>query len=363
MVLERTQYFAHPNRAAEVLATRRRACRVRLDEGLPAGEIYTRGEGGDGSEPDVSWQCAFADTAAQRADLAARDASAAFAVVRAEMRGLITRFERQVLAAAPLGLPNGMRDTRIDGHPIVPREIAFTSGPYRLKGWLHRPPGPGPFPCVITNHGSGIDKGSDDVCRPGTAALLMSWGVASFLPHRRGYGASEGPGWREEVPAPFGTAEYDAQLARRLDAESDDILAALDVVATLAEIDAAHIGLMGSSFGGTTTLFAASKSPCFTCAVDFAGAAMNWDHTPSLSALMIAAARQLAMPVFFIQARNDYSVGPTIELTAALVGTKQVMQSRIFPEFGLNHHEGHLLESRGPTVWAADVRQFLERYL
>ena len=361
-VIERTHYFAHPGHADAVLATRRRASAVRIAAGLPGGEIFIRGAGGDGSEPDVTWQCAFPDAAAQAQDLAARAASTAFEAVRAQMRTHIARFERHVFASVPLGLPSGLRDTPIDGHPIAPREIEFTSGPYRLKGWLHLPPGPGPFPCLITNHGSGIDKGTEDVSRPGTAALLMSWGIASFLPHRRGYGASEGPGWREEASAPYGTPEYDAQLARRLDAESDDILAALDVVAALPEIDAGHIGIMGSSFGGTTTLLAAAKTDRFTCAIDFAGAAMNWDRTPALRELMTSAALRLSMPVFFIQAENDYSIRPTRELAAALEG-KKVMQSRVFPVFGVNHHEGHLLESRGPTVWAADVRRFLERHL
>ena len=362
-VIERTHYYAKPGREADVLKTRRRACGIRLAQGLPAGEIFVRFESGDGSEPDVTWQCAFADGDAQRHDLAARAASAAFEAVRAEMRGLIERFERHVLRAAPLGLPSRMCDTRIDGHRILPREIAFISEAYRLKGWLHLPPGPGPFPCVITNHGSGIAKGTEDVCRPGTASLLMSWGIASFLPHRRGYGASEGPEWRSEVPAAFGAEEYDLQLARRLDAESDDVLAALDAVAVLPEIDPAHIGVMGSSFGGTTTLLAAAKCPRFTCAIDFAGAAMNWDRTPSLRTAMTQAALRLVMPVLFIQARNDYSIRPTLELASSLEGTEQVVESHIFPEFGINHHEGHLLEHSGPAVWATTVRRFLERYL
>ncbi len=363
MITERTHYFAKPGHAEAVLATRRQASRVRIAEGLPGGRILVRAAGGDGSEPDVVWQCDFPSAAAQAADLAARAASPAFEAVRAGMRSHIDRFERQVLRAEPIGLASGIRDTPIDGHPILPRAIHFTSGPHRLQGWLHLPPGPGPFPCLITNHGSGIDKGTEDTSRPGTAALLMSWGIASFLPHRRGYGASQGPGWREEVTGAYGTPEYDSQLAARLDAESDDIIAALDVVAALPEIDAAHIGVMGSSFGGTTTLLAASKCDRFTCAIDFAGAAMNWDRTPALRELMTAAALRLRMPVFFIQAENDHSIRPTHELAAALAGTPQVMQSRVFPPFGVNHHEGHLLESRGPIVWAADVRAFLERHL
>jgi dienelactone hydrolase len=362
-IVERTHYFAHPGHAAHVLATRRRACAVRLSIGLPAGEILVKHSGGDGSEADVTWQCRFADAAAQAADLAARAASAEFEAVRAEMRTHMKRFERHVFETASLGLPSGLEDTDLDGHPVVPREIAFTSGAYRLKGWLHLPPGPGPFPCLITNHGSGIDKGTLDVSRPGTAALLMSWGIASFLPHRRGYGASEGPAWREEVSAEYGTDAYDTQLAARLDAESDDVLAALNVVAGLPEIDASHIGVMGSSFGGTTTLLAAAKSDRFTCAIDFAGAAMNWDRTPGLRRLMTEAALRLSMPVFFAQAANDYSIGPTQSLPVSLAGTGKIVASRIYPAFGVNAHEGHLLESRGPTVWAADIRHFLEQHL
>lgn len=362
-LIERTHYYAHPGQAEAVLATRRRACAVRLSIGLPAGEILAKHPGGDDSEPDIVWICGFPTAAAHAADLAARAASPAFEAVRATMRSHIARFERQVFQPVPLGLPSGLRDTEIDGHPIAPREIAFTSGPYALKGWLHLPPGPGPFPCLITNHGSGIDRGTLDVSRPGTAALLMSWGIASFLPHRRGYGSSAGPAWREEVSAQYGTPDYDAQLATRLDAESDDIIAALAVVAALPEIDASHIGVLGSSFGGTTTLLAAAKTNHFTCAIDFAGAAMNWDRTPGLRKLMTDAAHRLTMPVFFAQAANDYSIRPTQELAQSLAGTGKIVTSRIFPTFGVNPNEGHLLESRGPTIWAADIRHFLEQYL
>jgi dienelactone hydrolase len=362
-VIERTEYFAYPGRQAEVLATRRRACAVRLRIGLDAGEVFVKHPGGDGSEADVTWQCGFPDARAHARDLAARAASADFEAVRASMRALIARFERHVFRPVPLGLPSGLQDTPIDGHPITPREFAFISGSHELKGWLHLPPGPGPFPCLITNHGSGIDKGTLDVSRPGTAALLMSWRIASFLPHRRGYGASQGPAWREEVSAADGSEEYDTQLAARLDAEAADILAALDMVAALPEIDDAHIGVMGSSFGGTTTLLAASRASNFTCAIDFAGAAMNWDRTPTLRQLMTDAARRLTMPVFFIQAANDHSIGPTRELPRALAGRGQIVQHRIYPAFGVNAHEGHLLESRGSVIWAADVRHFLECHL
>jgi hypothetical protein len=102
LIVERTQYFAKPGLAAEVLDVRRKATAVRLSIGLPAGEIFVKHPGGDGSEPDVAWQCTFADVAARDADLAARAASAEFESVRVQMRKLYARFERQVFAIASL---------------------------------------------------------------------------------------------------------------------------------------------------------------------------------------------------------------------------------------------------------------------
>ena len=67
MIVERTQYFAKPGLAADVLDLRRKACAVRLSIGLPAGEIFVKHPSGDGSEPDVAWQCTFGDAAAREA--------------------------------------------------------------------------------------------------------------------------------------------------------------------------------------------------------------------------------------------------------------------------------------------------------
>ena len=363
MIVERTHYFARPGRAAEVLAIRRRACAVRRAIGLHAGRVFVRLDESTGRVPEVIWECEFPDRAAHAADLAARAASPDFEAVRKEMGAAIDSFDRVIVAEDDAPLASGMRPTSLHGRPIVPRELRFMSDGRELVGYLYLPPGPGPFPCMIRNHGSGIQQGTLDVSRPECAALLMSWGIASFLPHRRGYGNSPGHAWRAEVTAEFGTPEYDAQLARRLDQESDDVLAAHDCVAALPEIDRAHIGVMGSSFGGTNTLLAASKTDRVACAIDFAGAAMNWDRTPELRALMIAAARRVTMPLFLIQAENDYSIRPTQEIAAALQGNGRVTWSKIYPAYGSLPWEGHLFESTAQHIWGPDIRRFLELYL
>lgn len=360
MIVERTCYLPKPGRLEEVLAVRRRGSRVRIDLGLSAGTI-TLGDTGRG--PMVFWEARFATSQAHEADLAARAASPDFEACRADMRALIDDFDRQILRPDRELEPCAVRDVPLDGGPVAPEELTFASAGLELKGYLYTPPGAGPFPCLITNHGSTIHQGTTDVCRPGIAALLMSWGIASFLPHRRGYGNSPGVPWRDQVAAEFGTDAYDERLAARLDDESDDVVAALDAVMRRPEVDAAHVGVMGSSFGGTVTLLAAAKSERFRCAVEFAGAAMNWERTPRLRALMLDAARLLSRPIFFIQAANDYSARPTIELAAALEGGGQVVESRVYPAFGLTKDEGHQLYMQGPALWGEDVRRFLKRWL
>ena len=361
MIIERTHYYCKPGKRDAVLAVRRKACDVRVALGLPAGTIRVKADAAaDG--PDVAWECAFSSKEAHRADLDARAKSADFEAARAEMRAAIDRFERLIEERAA-GAGGWAGDVDIAALSYVPVEHEFVSGPYHLKGFLFVPPGDGPFPCMIYNHGSGVAEGHEDNAAPGVPILLNSWGIACFFPHRRGYGFSSGPSWRSECTAPEFSPEYNVQLVKRLSSECDDVLAAFALVKTLPTIDPARIGVMGSSFGGVNTLLAASRESRFRCAIEFAGAAMNWDRNPTIAAYMIEAAKKVRMPIFFAQAANDFSIRPTHEIAAALAGTGVPFETKIYPPFGWTPYEGHFLAGRGSLVWGPDMRRFLEKHL
>ena len=358
MVVERTHYYAKTGRAAEVLATRRRASEVRISLGLPYGWILVKAEP-VGEGPDVTWECAFPDAAAHARDLEARAGSPEFTAVRARMTALIDRFERLVLAdpgAASGGEPDGAR-------PVAPAEVRIPSGERTLAGYLYVPPGTGPHPALVLSHGSTIHPGTSDFCRPGTAAVLMDWGYAVLLPHRHGYGNSAGPPWREEVTAEFGTAEYDQALAARLGREARDVAAAADWLATRPEVAGARIGLIGSSFGGVMSLLGAALRPRLRCTVDFAGAAMNWERTPALRRTMLDAVRSLEIPIALVQAENDYSTAPTRELAAECARLGKPHAARVFPSFGLTADEGHLFFQNGAMIWGPWVRALVDRWM
>lgn len=362
MIIERTTYWPQPGLLEDVLELRREACRVRADLDLAAGLIATERRSGS-AEKVVHWECTFAGAAEHSADLRARDESAAFSDVRKRMHAVIKDFRRSIAMLEP------RYGTRIVDRPVAnriiePRVVRFLSEGLELTGYLYLPDGPGPHPCLITNHGSTIEQGTDDRCRPGSAAVFLSWGIASLLPHRRGYGASPGTPWREAVAAPVGSPEYDRGLTRRLEEESRDVAAAADYLAGLPEIDTDHIGVIGSSFGGTVSLLAASRCARLRCLVEFAGAAMNWECAPGLRDQMLRAASTLSCPAFFIQAANDYCTRPTPELAAAMAAeARATVQHRVFPPFGITAEEGHLFYGNGAAVWGQAVRTFLERWL
>ena len=192
-----------------------------------------------------------------------------------------------------------------EGTAIAHEEVAFESGGLALKGYLYVPPGKGPFPCVINNHGSRLRPGGADVSRPQAAALMMSWGYAFFFPHRRGYGDSPGEPLADAVPAPLGGSEHDEQLVERLEEECADVLATVAYARGRPEIDGARIALTGSSRGGIVSLLAAARDKNIRCAVNFSGGARQWGGHPKLKAVMLAAAHALEAPVFLAQAEND----------------------------------------------------------
>ncbi len=246
---------------------------------------------------------------------------------------------------------------------VTPEEVVFESGGLELKGYLYLPPGDGPVACIVNNHGSRLSPGTWDVSRPQTAALMLSWGYAFFFPHRRGYGNSPGTPLATAVPAPPGTADHDQQIVQRLDQECDDVLAATEFLRRHDRIDGTRIALSGSSRGGILSLLAAASDRRYRCAVNFSGGASQWAGHPRLKAKMLAAARDLEVPIFLAQAANDLDTAATTDLADELEKAGRDHLCRIYPPWGHTQWEAHLFEVHGAAVWGPDVAAFLARYL
>ena len=256
-----------------------------------------------------------------------------------------------------------MKKINLDNWSIVPKEVKFTANDGKLTGYLFMPPGKGPFPCVIDNHGSATPPGTTDLSHPQTAALFLSWGVAYMFPHRAGYGNSPGVPLSEEVTSERGTKAHDEQMSKRLEKENQDVIAALEFVYKSKLIDNSRIAAMGSSLGGIHTLLTLAADQRWRCGIDFSGGASQWAKHPKIKQMLLDAAQKIHTPLCLIQPENDFNIAPTKEISAILRDRRHPHESRIFSPWGVDGPEAHRFCAAGQQIWGPFVKQFLERFL
>ncbi|HYR35982.1 MAG TPA: alpha/beta fold hydrolase [Burkholderiales bacterium] len=241
-------------------------------------------------------------------------------------------------------------------------ELFYASGSLRIQTYLYRPQGDGPFPVVIYNHGSRDGRERASVPFEYIGRMLTRVGYVVLVPERRGYGKSDGAIWWQEA------GNDGSQIVARLQAETDDVLAAVDHLRTLPYADTKRVAIMGWSFGGIVTMFGASRSTAFRAAVNQAGGALSWDGNPSLRAALIAAAEKSTTPTLFMVAANDRTTTSITTLADIYMARATPHRAVIYPPFtpleGRPRVAGHaIFSAQGAAVWEADVVEFLGRHL
>ena len=243
------------------------------------------------------------------------------------------------------------------------QDFFYASGNLRIQAYLYKPDGDGPFPAVIYNHGSrdGHERASMPYRYVGR--MLARAGYVALVPERRGYGKSDGEVWWKE------TGNDEGRLIVRLQAETDDVLAAVEYLRTVKSVDSGRLGIMGWSFGGIVTMLAVSRSGAFRAAVNQAGGALSWDGSPVLRDALAGAARKTATPTLLMVARNDRTTS-SITTLADIFKTRglphqMVIYEPFTPRPGTRVlAPGHaVFSAQGLGVWETDVVRFLGRYL
>jgi carboxymethylenebutenolidase len=233
--------------------------------------------------------------------------------------------------------------------------VTFPSGSLQLYGYLYVPPGNGPFPAIVWNHGSGEE--------PGSGKLMSQWyidnGFVMFYPHRRGHGRSAAAG--KYIGDLIDETHLDQPtLPDALVAQSDDVIAAAAYLATQPDVDRTRISTVGCSFGGIEALFAAEQGTGLVSAIDFAGASHMWARAPALRERMKVAARNAKIPVFFIQAANDADTTPTLVLAEEMKRAGKPHRAQVFPPYGTSVADGHgFCGLTDNPPWGPQVLDFL----
>jgi carboxymethylenebutenolidase len=232
----------------------------------------------------------------------------------------------------------------------------------QLHGFIYLPPGPGPYPAVLWNHGSEKWPG----WQPGLAAFYRANGFAFFIPHRRGQGQSSdaGPYIMDRQPSTLQVVTNGAASGRTIIALHEE--AARDVEAALAwlrarpDIDPRRIFMSGVSFGGIQTLLAAERDTGVRAYAAFAPGAISWRRVTALHARLEQAAEHAHAPVLVVQAENDFDLGPSQTL-GPILERAQKGRAALFPRFGQTERDGHggfACRPEGTAIWGPTVLAF-----
>ena len=271
--------------------------------------------------------------------------------------------------------------------PFVPRAEplagpqAAEQGAFRRQAWLvpsaqpgvsmrtpvFRPPGPGPFPLVVINHGTTQNAERRRMLNAPDFDSLAQWfvrrGYAVAVPQRPGHGETGGE-YREDQ----GGCD-EADFARAGLGAAESIAAAIAYLRAQPFVRRAGPIVVGQSAGGWAALALASRAPAgVRAAIDFAGGlgGRSYDRPDNNCApdrLIATAAefgRTTRIPTLWIYTENDSYFAPRLSgaMAAAFRAAGGKVDYALLPAFG---DDGHFMAERpgSESAWGPVVERFL----
>lgn len=259
--------------------------------------------------------------------------------------------------------------------PLPAPQIAeVRSGELHLKGYFWKPAGPGPFPAILFNHGSGGEDPQHTAGRTmaeaasDLAPIFLKHGYAFFYLCRRGQGLSADQGSfvqdllkRAEAKGSDARKQLHYQLITG--SQLDDALAGLAFLKGAPDVDPKRIAIVGHSFGGMLTLLSGDHDSIIRAEVAFAAGANAWRASQELRTRTLAAVGKTTAPVMLVYAANDYDTTPGKDIAAELDRLHKSHLLKIYPAIGKTSDDGHNLLYLGISEWEPDVFQFLDNYV
>jgi dienelactone hydrolase len=273
---------------------------------------------------------------------------------------------KSLVVLLALAVANGLA-ARVAGQlSSAPDTLVVPSGALSLRALLWRPEGRGPFPAVMFSHGSGSTVARLLAQAAAVGPLFAGHGYVFLFPFRRGSGLSADQGTSaadlmgRDLVADGQEARNRVQLQLLETDQLNDALAGLAFLRALPEVDPRRVAVVGHSFGGSLTLLVAERDSALRAAVVFGASAGSWERSPQLRDRLLAAVGRTAVPVFFIEAANDYSVAPAEALSAEMARLRKAYRLKVYPPVGQTAEAGHDLVYLRVDTWKTDVFSFLD---
>lgn len=213
-------------------------------------------------------------------------------------------------------------------------EVAYSTTPETLKGYLCRPAGTGPFPAVLFNHGG---VGSTSGVPRETCQALAAAGFVGFAPVRR--------------------------QTRTMAGHPEDVQAGLAYLQGLDYVDRKRVAMAGFSRGGALTFMVAAQGVPIKAVVIMASA-----MPPPESGFTLDDAKKIRVPVLLLVAENDTGSRKTMgqntvdtvrRMSDALAAGGNAPKLVVYPPYG---SDGHDMFFEVGAYWP-DVLEFLKKHL
>jgi len=223
---------------------------------------------------------------------------------------------------------------------------------------LYKPPGQGPFPLLLMNHGKERGKPSaqkrDRFLAMGREFVRRGYAVA--VPMRKGFSKSEG------IYSDYGCNMHDNGMV-----QADDIEAALRALTKLSWVDHDRVIVAGQSYGGLATMaFGTRQFPGVRGLLNFAGGLRIDGHYCDWQSALVTAFRsygsRTSLPSLWFYGENDSYFDPSLaqRLQTAYQSAGGSSQLIAFGRFKSDAHG--LVSSRdGIPVWWPATERFLQR--
>ena len=275
-----------------------------------------------------------------------RPATASIAVRTAIRCLLLLWLAAAACAAAAQELASSLREEVL----MVTKPGAFALD---LETTLFRPPGDGPHPLVIINHGkaAGNPRFQSRARYLPAVREFVRRGYAVVIPMRQGFSKSTG--------SYIGGG---CNVASNGLVQAEDVKLVLEQFAARADIDATRVVVLGQSHGGLTTLALGACLANVVGLVNFAGGLRNdgctaWEQT--LARAVGSYGKDTAVPSLWFYGDNDSYFQPWLWRDMHARYTEAGGRARLvaFGNFGSDSHA--MFGSReGLPVWLPEVEKF-----
>jgi dienelactone hydrolase len=279
------------------------------------------------------------------------------------LRAFATRSRRAVawVALAWLALFAGAASAAETLAASLREEVIYIDKPghggVKLETTLFRPPGDGPFPLVIINHGKAP---GDPRYQPRQRYLLqarefVSRGYAVATPMRQGFADSVGPYFGDSC-----------DIEGNGKAQAVDVLVTLSALSKRPDIDISRTVVMGQSHGGLTTMaVGALKLKEVVGLVNFAGGlrvekCLGW--RVELAHAMRDYGADTRVPSLWFYGDNDefFSVDTWQEMFTGYTAAGGPARMVAFGKFRDNSH-AMFASGAGIQIWLPEVRTFFQQ--